>query len=128
MKARRLRMSDKEQRKENFDFTQFSKEIKAARNAKGWSREYVAELIDRSVDHLAALENKGTTPGIQLFFRLVKLFNISVDNLFFENNTESMTTERRQIEALLDTLGSDDLYIVKTILIGISEVHQKGVV
>ena len=95
-----------------YDFTAFGKAIKAARMAKGESRKNVSDDMDISPRYLANIENKGQQPSLQIFYELVTRYDISVDQLFFPNKEVSKTTERRQLDSLLDGMSDNGLHIV----------------
>ena len=95
-----------------YDFTAFGKAIKAARMAKGESRKNVSDDMDISPRYLANIENKGQQPSLQIFYELVTRYDISVDQFFFPNKEVSKTTERRQLDTLLDGMSDNGLHIV----------------
>ena len=95
-----------------YDFTAFGKVIKAARMAKGESHKNVSDDMDISPRYLANIENKGQQPSLQIFYELVTRYDISVDQFFFPNKGVSKTTERRQLDSLLDGMSDNGLHIV----------------
>ncbi len=56
-----------------------------------------------------------------MFYELVTLFNISVDQFFFPDTGAKKTTRRRQLDAELDELGEKDLIIMAATAKGIQE-------
>jgi transcriptional regulator with XRE-family HTH domain len=109
----------------NFDFTPIGAAIKVARESRGWTREYLAEMLDITAYHLKTIENAGKNPGFQLFYKLVTLFNISVDAYFFPTEESDKTSLRLQVDMLLDDCEEDALYIVKSTVGGIAEAREK---
>ncbi|MDR1954134.1 MAG: helix-turn-helix domain-containing protein [Clostridiales Family XIII bacterium] len=109
----------------NFDFKPLGAAIKAARERHGWTREYLAEMLDITAYHLKTIENAGKNPGFQLFFKLVTLFGISVDEYFFPTEESKKTSLRLQVDMLLDDCEEDALYIVKSTVGGIAEARAK---
>ena len=97
---------------EKYDFTPFGKALKAARNEKKESRNKVGNEMYLSPRYLANIENKGQHPSLQIFFELVTRYHISVDQLLFEDTTESKSTARRQLDPLLDGMTEAELKIV----------------
>lgn len=61
-----------------FDFMPIGQAIKTAREAKGITREQLAEVLDYASRHIQAIENEGQHPSFQLFIQLVTMFDISV--------------------------------------------------
>lgn len=75
--------------KDTFDFMALGQAIKKAREAKGMTREQLAEILDVAPRHLQSIENEGQYPSFPLFARLVTMFNISADQyLFTEGQAE----------------------------------------
>lgn len=74
--------------------------------------------------YLANIENKGQHPSLQVFFEFVTRYNISVDQFLFSDEKADKTTERRQLDALVDSLDSKGLKIVTATAKGIQEVHS----
>ena len=77
-----MRMNQDERR---FDFHGLGLALKRAREEKGWTQAYVAELVDRDSRTIMNIENKGHYPSFDLFVKLITMFDISVDQfiLFF---------------------------------------------
>ena len=97
---------------EKYDFKPFGKTIKSARSKQKESRNKVGNEMYLSPRYLANIENKGQHPSLQIFFELVTRYHISVDQLLFEDTTESKSTARRQLDPLLDGMTETELKIV----------------
>ena len=54
--------------------------------------------------YLVAIENDGQHPSLQVLYDLVNLFELSVDQYFHPDKKPEKSTQRRQLEALLDEL------------------------
>ena len=63
-----MRMNQDERR---FDFHGLGAELKRAREEKGWTQAYVAELVDRDSRTIMNIENKGQYPSFDLFVKLI---------------------------------------------------------
>ena len=50
-----------------FDFHGLGAALKRAREEKGWTQAYVAELVDRDSRTIMNIENKGQYPSFDLF-------------------------------------------------------------
>lgn len=68
---------------ERFNFLAIGQAIKAARESKGLTREQAAEIIGIEGRHLMSIENQGQHPSLNVFWKLVKMFDISVDQYLF---------------------------------------------
>jgi len=112
--------------KEKLDLRAFGQSVKEAREARGISREELAEMIDRSPRHTQYIETRGQHPSLQTFYEIVTLFNISVDNLFFSDTTESKTTQRRQLDAMLDSMDEKELAVIFATVKAMQEAKGTG--
>lgn len=102
-------------RENNFgiDFAPIGQAIKKARIAQNMTREQLAGMIEYSVRHVQSIENEGQFPSIQLFIYLVRMFHISLDEFIFAEEKAEKTTERRQLDNVLDKLNDKELAIIK---------------
>ncbi len=97
---------------EKYDFKAFGQAIKAARKAKGLSRNQLADQMGIAPRYIASIENSGQHPSLQIFYELVTLLDVSVDQFFFPNKEMEKSTQRRQLESLLDDMSDKGLRIV----------------
>ena len=97
---------------EKFDMRAFGQAVKEARENKGLSREQLAEMIGLSPRHTQYIETRGQHPSVQKLYEIATLFNISVDQFFFPETSESKTTQRRQLDAMLDNMDEKDLTVI----------------
>ena len=108
------------------DLRAFGQAVKEAREKKGLSREQLAETLDLSARHTQYIETRGQHPSLQKFYEIVTLFNISVDNLFFPDTTESRTTQRRQLDAMLDGMDEKELAVITATVKAIRKAKDTG--
>ena len=59
---------------------------KAARKAKGISRNQLADKLNIAPRYIASIENSGQHPSLQILYELVTLLDVSVDQFFFAQN------------------------------------------
>ncbi len=97
---------------DKYDFKAFGQAIKAARKAKGISRNQLADQMHIAPRYIASIENSGQHPSLQIFYELVTLLDVSVDQFFFPNKDTDKSTQRRQLESLLDDISDKGLRIV----------------
>ena len=69
-------------------------------------------------------ENKGQQPSLQVFYDLVTRYHISVDQFFFPNDNAEKSTQRRQLDTLLDSMSDNGLRIVAATAKEITEVEK----
>lgn len=104
-----------------YDFNAFGQAIKEARKAKGQSRKQVSDEMNISPRYLANIENKGQHPSLQIFYELVTRFDVSVDQYFFPNKDAEKSTQRRQLDTLVDSMDGKGLKILTATARGIQE-------
>ena len=104
---------------DKYDFRAFGLAIKAARMKQGLTREQVGAMIEIDPRYLTNIENKGQHPSLQVFYDLVSLLNISVDEFFLPVSDLDKSTRRRQLEKQLDNLSDKDLVIMESVADGI---------
>ena len=109
-----------------YDFKAFGQAIKAARKAKGYSRNALADEMNIAPRYIAAIENSGQQPSLQIFYELVTLLDISVDQFFFPDKTAEKTTQRRQLDSMLDSMSDKGIRIVTATAKEIAEVEQEN--
>lgn len=109
---------------ETFDFLPLGQAIKRAREARGITREQLAEQLDYAPRHLQSIENKGQHPSFQLFVQLVTMFNISADQFIFPDRVQQLDTHRRQVDELLDLLDDRDLTVVENTIMGLLKIKK----
>lgn len=109
-----------------FDFTAFGQAIKAARKARGYSRNALADELNIAPRYIASIENSGQHPSLQIFYELVTLLDISVDAFFFTDKETGKSTQRRQLDSLLDEVSDKGLRIVTATAKEVKEVETEG--
>jgi DNA-binding XRE family transcriptional regulator len=109
---------------ELFDFRALGLEIKEARIKKKLTRNQAAALIPIDPRYLTNIENKGQHPSLHVFHKLVTLFELSVDQHFRPNEEPDKTTQRRQLDSLLDRLCDKELGIIEATVTGILQARE----
>jgi len=109
-----------------YDFAAFGQAIKAARTARKESRKDVSDAMNISPRYLTNIENKGQQPSLQIFYELVTRYNISVDQFFFPNRDAEKSTQRRQLDTLLDSISDKGLRIVTATAKEVAEIENSG--
>jgi len=109
-----------------YNFRAFGLAIKEARTKQGMTRDEASALIPIDPRYLTNIENKGQHPSLQVLFKLVTLFNLSVDEFFYPNAEPDKSTRRRQLESVLDSFNDNDLVIVEATAHGIVQAKETG--
>ena len=108
-----------------YDFTAFGQDIKASRTERKESRKDVSDAMNISPRYLTNIENKGQQPSLQIFYELVTRYNISVDQFFFHGKSVDKSTQRRQLDTLLDGISDKGLRIVTATAEEVAEVEHE---
>lgn len=111
---------------DKYDFRAFGLAIKAARMKQGLTREQVGAKIEIDPRYLTNIENKGQHPSLQVFYDLVTLLNVSVDEIFLPSSDKVKSTRRRQLEQQLDTFDDKDMVIMESVAAGIIKSKEVG--
>ena len=110
---------------EKVDMTAFGQAVKVARESKGWSREKLAEVLDLAPRYIMYIETRGQHPSLQKLYEIVALFNISIDQFFFPDTSANITTQRRQLNAMLDCMDEKELSIITATVKAMQNNAQK---
>lgn len=113
------------QKVEKYNFKALGQAIKEARNAKGMSRNQLADIMNIAPRYIASIENSGQHPSLQIFYELVTILDVSVDQFFFPDKESNKSTQRRQLESLLDEMSDKDLIIMTATAKGIKEAKSE---
>lgn len=87
--------------------------IKKAREARGITREQLAEMLDYAPRHIQSIENEGQHPSLQLFIQLITMFGISVDQFFFSEDDTKANLQRQRMDGTLSLLNEKELTVVE---------------
>ena len=115
---------DKRNNDFDFDFRPLGLAIKKAREAKGVTREQLANIIGYNPRHLQAVENEGQYPSIELFLQLITMFDISVDEYIHMGEKPKKSSIRRRLDAMLDRLDDKELSIVEATVNGLCKAKE----
>ena len=106
---------------ENFDFHALGQEIKRKRKEKGWTQEYLAQLLDRTPRYIMYMENRGQHPSLNVLFKIAVLLEISIDQFFFPAKCSGENEHRKHIDRLLNSMDGRELIIMETVAEGIEK-------
>ena len=96
----------------HLDFHALGREIKRKREEKGWTQEYLAQLVNRTPRSIMYIENRGQYPSFDTFYQLVTLLEISVDQFFFPDKLNGESTCRKQIDVMLNSMNEKELTVL----------------
>ncbi len=108
----------------HYNFRALGQAIKTARVAAGMTREQLGQKLNLAPRYIVSIENEGQHPSLQVLYELVTLFDISVDQFFFEKQPDRSTL-RRQVDGLIDSISERDLPIIEATARGIIETRTE---
>lgn len=111
-------------KEDKYDFRAFGLAIKEARKKQGLTREQVGAMIEIGPRYLTNIENKGQHPSLQVFYDLVSLLNVSVDEFFLSSDSLAKSSRRRQLESKIDNFTDADLVIMESVADGIVKYKE----
>lgn len=106
------------------DFHALGQEIKRRREAKGWTQEYLGQLIDRTAHSVMYMENRGQYPSLATFYKLVVLLDISVDQFFSPKRQKEKSERRQRVDWLLDALSEKELSVMESTVEGLIRARE----
>ena len=80
--------NEKSERK--FDFRPMGLAIKKAREKKGMTQEQLADIIGRDTRTVMYHENDGQHPSLDIFYQLATMFDLSVDEYFYQGHDRTL--------------------------------------
>ena len=116
-----MRMYQDERR---LDFHALGREIKRKREAKGWTQEYLAQLVDRTPRSIMYFENRGQHPSLNTFYQIVTLLDISVDQFFYPDRQNSESDCRQHIDRLLNSMDEKELTVMEATAEGLQKARE----
>ena len=119
-----MRMNQNERR---FDFHGLGAALKRAREEKGWTQAYVAELVDRDSRTIMNIENKGQYPSFDLFVKLITMFDVSVDQFIHADGGARSSSCRKHIDVLLNSMNEKELVVIEATAEGIKKARETEV-
>jgi len=111
-------------KEELYDFRPFGLAIKEARKKRKMTRDEAAGVIHIDPRYLTNIENKGQHPSLQIFYKLVTFFDLSVDEFFYPGAEPVKSTRRRQVDTALDGFDDNDLVIMEATASGITQAKK----
>jgi len=108
----------------DFDFHALGREIKRKRKNKGWTQEYLAQLLDRTPRSIMYMENRGQHPSLNVLFKIATLLEISIDQFFFPAKCSMEDECRKHIDRMLSSMDERELAIMEATAEGIVKSRE----
>ena len=106
-----------------FDFHDIGTAIKRARERQGLTQEQLAYIIDRDPRTVMYHENDGQHPSLNVFYQLVTMFDISVDEFFYLNMGADDACKKR-INVMLSSMDATALHLVENLIRTVKETKE----
>jgi transcriptional regulator with XRE-family HTH domain len=110
-----------------FDFHGLGQAIRKAREERGWTQEYVSELVGRGARTIMNIENKGQYPSFGVFVKLVTMFDIPVDQFIHADSGQGESSCRKQIDVLLNAMNEKELIVMRATAEGLKKARETEV-
>ena len=91
----------------------FGQAVQGARMEKGMTQQELADKYGVNERTISMIESKSPLLSLQLFYEIATEFDLSVDEFFYPTKTAEISSQRRQLNALLDKLSPDKLAVVE---------------
>ena len=114
------------QYEKRLDCRTLGKEIKRRRKAKGWTQEYLAQLVDLVPRSIMYIENKGQHTSLNAFYKIVTLLDISVDKFFYPDKQEGGSERRKHLDRMLNGMDEKELIIMEGAAEGICKARERS--
>lgn len=108
-----------------YDFKALGQAIKDARNSKEMSRNQLADIMNIAPRYIASIENSVQHPSLQIFYELVTILDVSVEQFFFPNKKANKSSQCGQLESLIDKMDDKDLVIITDAAKGILKTKSE---
>lgn len=106
-----------------FDFHDIGREIKQKRESEGMTQEQLAYIIDRDPRTVMYHENDGQHPSLNVFYQLVTMFDISVDQFFYPDMGADDACKKR-INIMLNSLDKKELALVEKLIRAVKDAKE----
>ena len=105
------------------DFRDIGVAIKKAREDAGMTQEQLAYIIDRDPRTVMYHENDGQHPSLNVFYQLMTMFNLSVDQFFYPEMSADDACKKR-INILLNSMDEKDLRLVENLIRAVKDSQE----
>lgn len=83
------------------DAASLGTKIKTAREAKGWTQEYLAEVVDLSPTHISVLERGVKPPRTETLVNIANALGVTADYLLMDSLDATSAVASAELENLL---------------------------
>ena len=105
------------------DFHDIGMAIKRARESRGMTQEQLAFIIDRDPRTVMYHENDGQHPSLNIFYQLMTMFDISVDQFFYPDMGADDACKKR-INVMLNSMDEKELHIIENLIRAVKDARE----
>lgn len=105
------------------DFHDIGTAIKRTRESKGMTQEQLAFIIDRDPRTVMYHENDGQHPSLNIFYQLMTMFDISVDQFFYPDMGADDACKKR-INVMLNSMDEKELHLVENLIRAVKDARE----
>ena len=106
-----------------FDFHGIGLAIKKAREREGMTQEQLGYIVDRDPRTIMYHENDGQHPSLNVFYQLVTMFDISVDQFFYPDMGADDACKKR-INIMLNSMNKKELELVEKLIRAVKDSQE----
>jgi len=105
-------------------FASLGNDIKNARKVLSISRKELAAMVHIDPRYLANIENSGSLPSLSVFYELVKICKLPVEQYFFPEQEEQDSKERKRTNLKLRLCPEQYLPIIEGAIDGALKINE----
>lgn len=85
------------------------RKIRLLRKAKGWTQDYLSELLGINPKSVLRIESGQTFPTIQNLEKLAEVFEIEISDLFNNRSLDEIPNLKKLINEMIETLDDNKI-------------------
>ena len=85
------------------------RKIRELRKSKGWTQEYLSELLGVNAKSVLRIESGQTFPTVQNLEKLSAIFGVKMSDLFNYESLEELEIVKKNINEILQTLSEPQI-------------------
>ena len=105
------------------DFNDIGTAIKRARENTGITQEQRAFIIGRDPRIVMYHENDGQHPSLNIFYQLMTMFDLSVDQFFYPDLGADNAC-KKQINIMLNSMDEKELHLVESLIRAVKDARE----
>lgn len=87
------------------------------------TQEQLAFIIDRDPRTVMYHENDGQHPSLNIFYQLMTMFDISVDQFFYPDMGANDASKKR-INVMLNSMDEKELHLVESLIRAVKDARE----